>query len=344
MNPMRALLAILVFAAATAVAQTHPACAPGAAAVPAKTKEEQKEQEKKKNPLSRLKDHVKDHMSEGCVSAALNTCWGDKPGKDQQPTPPTVPAGSRVERPPQEERTERRPPRSDDEAYSSSKKPETPLEQPEEGELEDEGDVTALHPYDPHKAEKNIEVGDFYYKRKNYKAAISRYREALAWKPNDPLAAFKLAKALEDDGQLAEAHRYYVAYLELEPGGESVRGACGSLAKIESGLNLDADSARAQTALESGEYYLEQKNYPSALPKLREAAQLRPNDARAVFRLAQALEATGELPEARRQYQRYLEMEPAGPFSRAARKGMQRLEAHATTRPGASAPSAENPR
>src|SRR5690348_18460132 len=32
-------------------------------------------------------------------------------------------------------------------------------------------DVTEFHPWDPHKAEKNIEIGDFYYKKGNYTAA-----------------------------------------------------------------------------------------------------------------------------------------------------------------------------
>src|ERR1700691_4228786 len=35
------------------------------------------------------------------------------------------------------------------------------------------------HPWNPHKAAKDIEVGDFYFKRKNYRAAYYRYREAL---------------------------------------------------------------------------------------------------------------------------------------------------------------------
>src|SRR5512146_853758 len=43
-------------------------------------------------------------------------------------------------------------------------------------------DVNEFHVYDPHKAEKDVEVGDFYFKRKNYPAAISRYRSALNWK------------------------------------------------------------------------------------------------------------------------------------------------------------------
>src|ERR1700756_5640106 len=41
--------------------------------------------------------------------------------------------------------------------------------------LMDEGsgasDASQSHPWDPHRAAKDIEVGDFYFKRKNYRAA-----------------------------------------------------------------------------------------------------------------------------------------------------------------------------
>src|SRR3954468_9858250 len=55
-------------------------------------------------------------------------------------------------------------------------------------------DVMETKPWNPHKAAKDIEVGDYYAKRKNYKAAISRYREALEYKPRDAEATFKLAQ------------------------------------------------------------------------------------------------------------------------------------------------------
>ncbi len=48
---------------------------------------------------------------------------------------------------------------------------------------ESASDVQEFHPWDPHKAAKNVEVGDFYFKRKNYRAALDRYKEALIYKP-----------------------------------------------------------------------------------------------------------------------------------------------------------------
>lgn len=80
--------------------------------------------------------------------------------------------------------------------------------------------VTELNPYDPHKAAKNVEVGDFYFKRGNYRAAQSRYEEALVWKPNDAIATFRLAQAQEKLGKKVDAARNYQAYLKILPQGE----------------------------------------------------------------------------------------------------------------------------
>ena len=63
--------------------------------------------------------------------------------------------------------------------------------------MPDNGDVGEFHPWDPHKAAKDIEVGDFYFKRKNYRAAEDRYREALYFKDNDAMATYRLAECLE---------------------------------------------------------------------------------------------------------------------------------------------------
>ena len=63
-----------------------------------------------------------------------------------------------------------------------------------------DSDLGEFHPWDPHKAMKCIEVGDFYFKQGNYRAAISRYQEALDWKPKDAEATYKLGEAQEKSG------------------------------------------------------------------------------------------------------------------------------------------------
>lgn len=104
-------------------------------------------------------------------------------------------------------------------------------------------DVLELHPYDPHKAEKNVEVGDYYFKLKNYPAAESRYREALDYKPNDAIATFKLATALEKLGNVPEAEKYYSNYLKILPHGPSAEESNVALERLK---NPGSPQAKAE--------------------------------------------------------------------------------------------------
>jgi len=81
------------------------------------------------------------------------------------------------------------------------------------------GGITELHSWDPHKAAKSVEVGDFYFKRKNYRAAEDRYREALRYKDNDAIATIRLAVCLEKLGILDDARAEYESYLRIMPHG-----------------------------------------------------------------------------------------------------------------------------
>jgi tetratricopeptide (TPR) repeat protein len=93
-------------------------------------------------------------------------------------------------------------------------------------------DVQELHPWDPHKAAKDVEVGDFYFKKRNYKAAIDRYKEALVYKPNDAIANFRLAESLDKAGNSGEAARYYQEYLKILPHGPFADNAQKALARL----------------------------------------------------------------------------------------------------------------
>ena len=79
--------------------------------------------------------------------------------------------------------------------------------------------ISEFHTWDPHKAAKSVEVGDFYFKRKNYRAAEERYREALRYKDNDAVATIRLAVCLEKLGILDSARAEYESYLKILPHG-----------------------------------------------------------------------------------------------------------------------------
>ena len=93
-------------------------------------------------------------------------------------------------------------------------------------------DVQEFHPWDPHKAAKDIEVGDFYLKRKNYRAAEERYRDALLWKPNDAIATYRLGETTEHQGKLDEAREHYEGYLKILPEGPLAQEAHKALARL----------------------------------------------------------------------------------------------------------------
>jgi tetratricopeptide (TPR) repeat protein len=90
-----------------------------------------------------------------------------------------------------------------------------------------------MHPWNPHRAEKNVEIGDYYLKQKNYRAAESRYREALYYKENDAIATLHLAQVLDKTGQSDEAREYYQAYLKILPHGPNSSDARKALERLD---------------------------------------------------------------------------------------------------------------
>ena len=147
------------------------------------------------------------------------------------------------------------PPRSEpvqDPNESSSRDTLVDIRDPEamppdvnEGEEPGDSDVQEMHPYDPHRAEHNVEVGDYLMRRKNYRAAESRYREALEYKPNDALATFRLAVALERMGELEEARQRYQEYLKILPQGPLAGDARKALGRLKPKKEAPKRASRA---------------------------------------------------------------------------------------------------
>jgi tetratricopeptide (TPR) repeat protein len=122
------------------------------------------------------------------------------------------------------------PPRSDSEPGVSSSNDTRIDLSPPAGDAKmhpnsDVDDVMEMHPYNPHRAEKDIEVGDFYFNLKNYKAAESRYESALKYKPNDAEATYKLGESQEKLGEKEEALASYQSYLKILPYGPRAKDA-----------------------------------------------------------------------------------------------------------------------
>lgn len=73
--------------------------------------------------------------------------------------------------------------------------------------------------FDPVRAAKDITVGDFYFKKGSYDAAILRYRDATRHKPNFALAYYKLGQAYDKKHDKTNAIEAYKKYLEILPKG-----------------------------------------------------------------------------------------------------------------------------
>ena len=96
-----------------------------------------------------------------------------------------------------------------------------------------EGGVSEFKVWNPHQASKEVEVGDFYFKRKNYRAAESRYREALRYKDNDAIATFRLAVCLEKEALVDEAIQQYQSYLKILPYGPEAPEAQKAITRLK---------------------------------------------------------------------------------------------------------------
>ena len=72
---------------------------------------------------------------------------------------------------------------------------------------------------DGQRAAKDVEVGYYYLREKNYIAAESRLKEAVELEPDSASALVGLAQAQQKLGKHDDARRNYEAYLKLNPTG-----------------------------------------------------------------------------------------------------------------------------
>ena len=114
-------------------------------------------------------------------------------------------------------------------------------------EDEPAGDVQEMHPWNPYRAMKDDEVGDYYFKLKNYKAALARYQDALIWKEKDAVANFRMAQCYEKLDQPDQAIPHYEEYLKILPGGPYAKEARKALQKLKRSEAKNETSAKARS-------------------------------------------------------------------------------------------------
>jgi tetratricopeptide (TPR) repeat protein len=146
------------------------------------------------------------------------------PGKTEAPPRSDTPRGDE-ESSSRDTRIDIRPPADDakNHPFSTTGEEDAP---------ENASDVQEFKPWDPHKAMKDVEIGDFYFKRKNYRAALDRYKEALYYKNNDAMANFRMAQCQEKLNNPDEARTHYQEYLRILPHGEFAEEAQKALTRL----------------------------------------------------------------------------------------------------------------
>jgi tetratricopeptide (TPR) repeat protein len=89
-------------------------------------------------------------------------------------------------------------------------------------EGKEEAEVSKEKPFNPLEAEKSIKVGDFYFKKKNYLAAIQRYLEALQYQPNLLKGYEALGRAYEKQKSFDKAVEIYKDFIRKNPSSPKV--------------------------------------------------------------------------------------------------------------------------
>jgi tetratricopeptide (TPR) repeat protein len=162
---------------------------------------------------------------------------GQKDANQNQPPPRSERSKEAGESSSRDSRIDLSPPSNDAKDHPNSTVPR------DDADDNASADVAEFHTYDPHRAAKDIEVGDFYFKKKNYRAALERYREALFYKPKDAFANFRMAQALEKLAQLDEAAECYQEYLKILPNGPQAEEAKKALEKLKASAPSEKSQA-----------------------------------------------------------------------------------------------------
>ena len=219
------------------------------------------------------------------------------------------------------------PPKDQKPGESSSKDSQINLEGPTKGS----GDTTVqqMYPYDPHKSAKDVEVGRFYLKAKNYRAALDHFNEALLYKPRDAEATFFLAQTQERLELYDRATKNYHDYLAMLPDGPYARESQDALKRMEPYVQkppaTGQQAADIQQLMHEGDAALATNDFESAHTDFVKVLQIAPDDPVANFRLAESLQGLQRLDEARIFYRKYLSLQPNGKMASDAKRQINEI-------------------
>ena len=82
---------------------------------------------------------------------------------------------------------------------------------------EDENLSAREYSFNPLQAEKEVRVGEYYFKKGSYRAAALRFREATKWNQGYGEAWLRLGETAEKQKDTKTAKEAYAKYLEVAP-------------------------------------------------------------------------------------------------------------------------------
>jgi tetratricopeptide (TPR) repeat protein len=82
---------------------------------------------------------------------------------------------------------------------------------------EDQGSAAKVYSFNPLQAQKEVKVGNYYFKKGSYRSAAQRFQEATKWNPNYAEAWLRLGEAAEKQNDEKTAVQAFTRYLELQP-------------------------------------------------------------------------------------------------------------------------------
>jgi len=89
--------------------------------------------------------------------------------------------------------------------------------------------------YDPVSADEDVEVGNFYMRKGDIDAAISRFQDAIKLRPNFAKPRLLAAQAYEKKGDKISAVKYYKEYLQVFPKAPDAKKVQSKIDKLASG-------------------------------------------------------------------------------------------------------------
>jgi Predicted methyltransferase (contains TPR repeat) len=89
--------------------------------------------------------------------------------------------------------------------------------QEQEPPEEDVSLVPKEYSFNPLQASKDLRIGNYYFKKGNYRAAAHRFEEATKWDGTNAEAYLRLGEAQEKQRDRKAAAEAYAKYLEIAP-------------------------------------------------------------------------------------------------------------------------------